>query len=111
MARSPSEAAAPAPAPTPAKAAVVTAKQLAAQLAEAHAMERRQAGAVMADVVGLLISPLRAGDRPRLGGLGTLEARHRPARAGRNPATGAAIQIAASRTVAFRPARELKEAI
>jgi hypothetical protein len=35
----------------------------------------------------------------------------RPARTGRNPATGAAIQIAASKKVAFRVAKELKEAV
>jgi DNA-binding protein HU-beta len=35
----------------------------------------------------------------------------RPASVGRNPATGESIQIAASKTVAFRPAKELKEAV
>jgi len=89
----------------------VTLKQLAAQLAEAHAMSRKQGEAVMADVVGLVVEHLKAGDRLRIGGLGILEVRHRPARQGRNPATGAAIQIAASKKIAFRPAKELKAAV
>jgi DNA-binding protein HU-beta len=37
--------------------------------------------------------------------------RKREARAGRNPATGETMQIAASKKVAFRPAKELKEAV
>ena len=44
-------------------------------------------------------------------GLGVLEVKTRAARAGRNPATGETIQIAASKKIAFRPAKELKEAI
>jgi DNA-binding protein HU-beta len=51
------------------------------------------------------------GDRIRIGGLGTLEVRQREARTGRNPATGETMQIAASKKVAFRPAKELKEAV
>ena len=54
---------------------------------------------------------LRKGDRIRIGGLGTLEVRKREARTGRNPATGETMQIAASKKVAFRPAKELKEAV
>jgi DNA-binding protein HU-beta len=44
-------------------------------------------------------------------GLGIIEVKDRPARMGRNPATGEAIQIAASKKVAFRAAKELKEAL
>jgi DNA-binding protein HU-beta len=80
-------------------------------LAEAHAMPKRQAEAVMTDVIGLVVERLKAGDRLRLQGLGILKVKHRPARTGRNPATGAAIQIAASKKIKFRPAKELKEAV
>jgi len=47
----------------------------------------------------------------RLVGLGILQVRHRAARMGRNPATGEAIKIKASKKVAFRAAKELKEAV
>jgi DNA-binding protein HU-beta len=59
----------------------------------------------------MLVTHLKAGDRLRIGGLGILEVKNRPARTGRNPATGATIQIAASKKIAFRPAKELKDAI
>ncbi len=102
---------APAPAPKAAAPATVTSKQLAARLAEAQGMPKQQAEAVLDGLVGLLVEHLKAGDRLRLGGLGVIEVKDRPARSGRNPATGEAIQIAASRKVAFRPAKELKDAL
>ena len=89
----------------------VTLKQLAEQFSETHTMPKKQAETVLIDVVGLLVTHLKAGDRLRIGGLGILEVKNRPARTGRNPATGATIQIAASKKIAFRPAKELKDAI
>jgi DNA-binding protein HU-beta len=47
----------------------------------------------------------------RLSDLGIIEVKDRPARMGRNPATGAVIPIAASKKVAFRAAKELKAAV
>ena len=47
---------------------------------------------------------LKRGARIRIGGLGILQVRKRPARMGRNPATGEAIKIKASKKVAFRAA-------
>ena len=54
---------------------------------------------------------LKKGDKIRIGGFGVLQVRKRPARMGRNPATGEAIKIKASKKVAFRAAKELKEAV
>ena len=54
---------------------------------------------------------LKKGDRIRIAGLGILQVRKRPARMGRNPATGEQIKIKASKKVAFRAAKDLKEAI
>ncbi len=86
-------------------------KHLAAQLAESHELPKKHAEALLDDVVGLLVDHLKAGDRLRISGLGVLEVKDRPARSGRNPATGATIEIAASKKIAFRAAKELKEAI
>ncbi|MDP1421877.1 HU family DNA-binding protein [Peribacillus simplex] len=44
-------------------------------------------------------------------GFGTFEVRDRAARTGRNPQTGEEIQIAASKVPAFKPGKELKEAV
>ncbi len=87
----------------------VSLKQVAAQLGESHGMQKKQAEAVMTGLVELMIEHLKKGDRLRLNGLGILQVRHSAARMGRNPATGASIQIAAKKKIAFRPAKELKD--
>jgi DNA-binding protein HU-beta len=99
-----------APAKTAAQA-TVTLKHLAAALAEDHEMPRKQAEAVLGDLVTLTTKHLKKGNKIRLTGIGVLQVRKRPARMGRNPATGEAIKIRASKKVAFRPAKELKEAV
>jgi DNA-binding protein HU-beta len=100
--------AAPAKAATP---ATVTMKHLAATLAEGHDMPSKQVEAVLSGLVALATRHLKRGDKLRLTGLGILQVRARPARMGRNPATGEAIKIKASKKIAFRPAKELKEAV
>ena len=89
----------------------VTLKHLGAQLAENHEMAKKQAEAILGDLVGLVTKHLKKGTRVRLNGLGILVVRKRAARMGRNPATGEAIKIKASKKVAFRASKELKEAI
>src|ERR1700760_4568900 len=91
--------------------ATVTLRQIGAHIAEEHEMSKRQADLVLSDVVDLVAKHLRKGDRVRIGGLGILQVKKRAARMGRNPATGEQIKIKASKKVAFRAAKELKEAI
>ena len=50
------------------------------------------------------------GDSVRVPGLGSFTVRERAARTGRNPQTGETIQIAASRSVGFKAAKNLKDA-
>jgi DNA-binding protein HU-beta len=96
----------------PAKAqGTVTLRNLAAELAESHEVPKRQAEAMLTDMVGLITKHLKKGNRLRLVGLGILQVQHRAARMGRNPATGEAIKIKASKKVAFRAAKDLKEAV
>ena len=85
-------------------AETVTLKTVFEQLGEAHGLPKKQAQSLLTDFV-------KNGDRMRMSGLGIIEVKDRPARMGRNPATGAAVQIAASKKVAFRAAKELKEAV
>jgi DNA-binding protein HU-beta len=99
---------------SPAKAGpqiTVTLKQMAAELAESHDLPKKQAEAVLGDLVTLAIQHLKQGDKIRLTGLGILSVQMRQARMGRNPATGEAIQIKASKKISFRPSKEVKEAV
>ncbi len=97
--------------PERAAPATVTLRHLAAELTERQEMPKKQAETLLTDIVDMLVAHLKSGDRLRLNGLGILEVKNRPARMGRNPATGEAIQIKASQRIAFRAAKELKEAI
>jgi DNA-binding protein HU-beta len=89
----------------------VSLKQLAAQLAEDHELPKKQAEAMLGGLVSLTAKHLKKGDKIRLTGLGVLQVRKRAARIGRNPATGEQIKIKASKKIAFRPAKELKESV
>jgi len=89
----------------------ITLRQIGASLAEAHDIPKKQAAAVLEDMITLITKHLKKGDKIRIGGLGVLQVRKRPARMGRNPATGETIKIKASKKVAFRAAKELKESI
>ena len=66
---------------------------------------------MLGDLVGNIVKHMKNGERIRIGGLGILQVRKRAARIGRNPATGEQIQIKASKKVAFRASKELKESI
>jgi DNA-binding protein HU-beta len=108
------KAAPPAKKAVAAKAAsqvTITLKQIAAELAEGHDMSKKLAEAMLGDLVTLATKHLQKGDKIRLTGLGILQVRSREARMGRNPATGESIEIAASKKIAFRAAKELKEAV
>jgi DNA-binding protein HU-beta len=108
------KAAVPAKKVAPVKAApqaTITLRQMAAKLAESHDLSTKLAERILSDLVALTAQHLKNGDKIRLAGLGILQVRARSARMGRNPATGASIQIAASKKIAFRPAKELKETV
>lgn len=54
---------------------------------------------------------LKAGDKVQLIGFGTFEVRSRQGRKGRNPQTGAEIDIPAANVPAFKPGKALKDAV
>ena len=89
----------------------VTTKHLAYALAERHQISKKQSLEMMEELIGMITKHLKRGERVKIVGLGILQVRSRAARMGRNPATGEAIHIKASKKVAFRPVKELKEAI
>jgi len=89
----------------------VTLKHLAAGLAAEHDMAKKQSETILSDFIGMIVKHLKKGDRVRIAGFGILQVRKRAARMGRNPATRQPMKIKAGRKVAFRAAKELKEAV
>jgi len=60
---------------------------------------------------GIIAIELDAGRKVQIPGFGTFESRHRKARDGRNPATGATIRIAAKNVPAFKAGKGLKDRV
>jgi DNA-binding protein HU-beta len=93
------------------KVLTVALSKIAAELAEKHEMSKKGMGAVLSDFVELTVKNLKKGHKVRITGLGIFQVKKRPARLGRNPLTGEEIKIKASKKLAFRAAKEVKEAI
>ncbi len=72
------------------------------------ALTKKAAAALVDGLFATLAKTLKKEGRYSYPGFGTWTVRARKARAGRNPQTGATIKIKASKTVAFKPAKDLK---
>jgi DNA-binding protein HU-beta len=90
---------------------ILTLRNIADRLSEMHEVPKRQANEMLNQVVEMIAKSLKKGDKIRLSGLGILQVRKRAARMGRNPQTGEPVKIKASKKIAFRAAKELKESI
>ena len=90
-------------------AKALTKSQIAASIAETAGITKKQTGEILEAIAQLAYKNAR--NTFTFPGLGKLVLVNRKARMGRNPATGEAIKIKASKKVAFRAAKELKEAV
>jgi DNA-binding protein HU-beta len=93
------------------KIQTIALSKIAAELAEKHEMSKKAAGEFLSAFVEMTVKNLKKGHKVRVTGLGIFQVKKRPARMGRNPATGEAIKIKASKKLAFRAAKEVKDAI
>jgi DNA-binding protein HU-beta len=85
--------------------------QLADQIAAKQNLDKGQARKVVEATLKAVVDAAKGGDEVSLPGFGKFKAQDRPERAGRNPATGEAMTFAASRKLAFTPAKAVKEAL
>jgi DNA-binding protein HU-beta len=90
---------------------ILTLRNIAETLSEMHELPKRQTNEMLTQVVEIIAKSLKKGDKIRLSGLGILQVRKRAARMGRNPQTGEPVKIKASKKIAFRAAKDLKESI
>ncbi len=72
---------------------------------------KTQAKALVDSVFAAITSAAVKGEEVSLPGFGKFKVQDKPARTGRNPSTGAAIQIAASKKLVFQPAKALKDTL
>ena len=93
------------------KIVTVALTKIAADLAEKHEMSKKATAGMLGDFVEAIVKHLKKGAKVRITGLGIFQVKKRPARLGRNPLTGEQIKIKASKKLAFRAAKEVKESI
>ncbi len=89
----------------------VTKSELSAAVADRHHLVHREAEAIVHEVFAALTEALTRGDRIELRGFGTFTVKDRPARAGRNPHTGARVSIVAKRVPFFKASKALRERV
>ncbi|WP_010146686.1 MULTISPECIES: HU family DNA-binding protein [Serinicoccus] len=86
-------------------------KVIVEAVAREAGMTQAAADKVVSSVLEAISAELAKGEKVSLPGFGTFEVRERAARTGRNPQTGAEIQIAASKAPAFKAGSKLKERV
>lgn len=80
-------------------------------VAEASELSKKDATKAVDSVFDTILDALKNGDKIQLIGFGNFDVRERSARKGRNPQTGAEIEIPASKVPAFKPGKALKDAV
>ncbi|WP_067517354.1 HU family DNA-binding protein [Endozoicomonas ascidiicola] len=80
-------------------------------IADEADISKDKASLALNAVLDAITGAAKNGDAVSLVGFGTFEQRSRAARTGKNPQTGETIQIKASKTVAFKPGKALKDAV
>ncbi|MDX1513553.1 MAG: HU family DNA-binding protein [Gammaproteobacteria bacterium] len=90
---------------------VMNKAQLIDAVADATDISKASASRAVESVLDIITSSLKKGDSVTLVGFGTFTTRKRAARSGRNPRTGATIQIPASTLPVFKPGKALKDAV
>lgn len=85
--------------------------ELAAAIAEKAELSKDKANDVLNAVLDEITGAVAKGDSVSLIGFGTFSVRERSARMGKNPQTGEAMEIPASKTVGFKVGKKLKDAV
>ncbi|MBW4420899.1 MAG: HU family DNA-binding protein [Myxacorys californica WJT36-NPBG1] len=85
--------------------------ELVDAIADKANVTKKEADAVLSAIIDTILDTVSTGDKVSLVGFGTFEVRDRQAREGRNPQTGDAIQIPATRVPAFSAGKLFKERV
>lgn len=85
--------------------------QLVEKVAELTQTTKQQSEAILDATLEIIQKAVSKGDEVKLVGFGSFSRTHRKARAGRNPKTGASVQIPGSRVPRFKPGKEFKDQV
>jgi integration host factor subunit beta len=87
----------------------MTKADLIEAVARATELGRKDSEVVVEEIFENIIQALKSGEKIELRGFGSFQVRQPEARRGRNPKTGAPVEIPAKRVVYFKPGKELKD--
>ncbi len=85
--------------------------ELIEKIAADNSLTKAAAKTIVDGVLKAITDAAVAGEEVNFPGFGKFKVKESPAREGRNPSTGATVQIAASKKVSFQPAKALKDRI
>jgi len=74
-------------------------------------MTRKESEVIVETIFDSIVKSLRGGDKIEIRGFGSFRTRRRRGRTGRNPKTGAKVQVPPKRIPYFKPSKELKELV
>lgn len=85
--------------------------ELIAAVAEKSGLSKKDSEAAVVATIAAITDALKADDKVQIVGFGSFEVKKKAAHMGRNPRTGEAMEIAASRTPTFKASKTLKDAL
>lgn len=89
----------------------MTKADLVEEVSRALESNRKDSEFVVEGVFESIVGALRRGDKVEIRGFGSFRTRQRRARIGRNPKTGARVNVAAKRIPYFKPSKDLKDLV
>ncbi|MEM6793345.1 MAG: integration host factor subunit beta [Acidobacteriota bacterium] len=87
----------------------MTKAELVEEVAGMTQLTKKHAEIIVNTVFGSIVDSLKGGSKIELRGFGSFRVRNRGARVGRNPKTGAKVEVPAKRIPYFKPGKELRE--
>jgi len=89
----------------------MTRADLTQQVNQAIEMPLNESNVVVCAIFDCIVRALRSGDKVEIRGFGSFHTRQRPGRIGRNPKTGAQVEVPPKRIAFFKPSKELRELV
>ncbi|HTC77284.1 MAG TPA: HU family DNA-binding protein, partial [Terriglobales bacterium] len=89
----------------------MTKADLIEQVAQVVELTRRDSEVVVETIFESIVRSLRTGDKIEIRGFGSFRTRQRKPRVGRNPKTGARVDVPAKKIPFFKPSKELKDVV
>ncbi len=89
----------------------MTKAELVEEVTRLGDLTRRDAEVIVETIFESVVGALRTGDKVEIRGFGSFRTRQRNARTGRNPKTGATVEVPAKRVPYFKPSKELRDMV